>query len=194
MPASRVRHLALVALAASISVRGWAQAPPDQTSIGSGSRGRGYTFGHLHLYPRLLLRNAGVSTNVYNAQAGAIPDSSIILSPVLEGQMPIGRRFRLQGQGELDFTWFGRETSERSTDYFGKGTLEADVGPLTFSVGGGGGQYRQRFSIDVDERLLRQEKTANAGAIWRVSRRISLNGCSDGSGIPLRARGQRRGQ
>ncbi|MET0554029.1 MAG: hypothetical protein ABW221_13380, partial [Vicinamibacteria bacterium] len=39
--------------------------------------------------------------------------------------------------------------------------------------GGGGGQFSQRFSIDVDERLPRQERHGYAGLRWQPSRRVS---------------------
>jgi hypothetical protein len=46
--------------------------------------------------------------------------------------------------------------------------------------GGGGGQFRQRFSIDLDERLPRQEKHAYAGLRWQPSSRVSATATGRG--------------
>ena len=35
-------------------------------------------------------------------------------------------------------------------------------------------KFRQRFSIDLDERLLRQEKSATAGVITNLTTKVSV--------------------
>ncbi len=57
-----------------------------------------------------------------------------------------------------------------------RGRAELDFGPFTFFGAGGGGQYKQRFSIDIDDRVLRQEQWAQVGARLKLTRRISLTG------------------
>ena len=135
-----------------------------------------YKLGPLYLTPRLELKNAGVDTNVFNRQSGAIPDTQIVLSPGVQAALPIGRRLRFSGQGYLDLNYFRRQGSERSTDRAGDGRAEFDLGPLTFFGAGGGGQYKQRFSLDIDERLLRQERWAQVGTRAKLGRRLSLTG------------------
>ncbi len=135
-----------------------------------------YKFGPLYLTPKIELKNAGVDTNVFNRQSGAIPDTQIVVSPGVQAALPIGRRLRLTGQGFLDLNYFRRQGSERSTDRAGDGRAEFDLGPLTFFGAGGGGQYKQRFSLDIDERLLRQERWVLAGARAKLGRRLSLTG------------------
>ena len=51
-----------------------------------------------------------------------------------------------------------------------------DVGPFTLTGGGGGLQARQLYSIDIDERILRQERWVNSGAEWRATRRFLVSG------------------
>lgn len=133
-----------------------------------------FKLGPVYFTPKLELKNAGVNTNLYNSQTGAIPDTSIVLSPSVSGALPVGRRLRLTGKGYLDFNYFHNYQSERSIDGAGEGRAEVDVGRFTLFGGGGGGQWKQRFSIDLDERLLRQEKWATTGFLLKVRRKISV--------------------
>lgn len=133
-----------------------------------------FRIGPLYLTPKLQLKNAGVDTNVFNQRTAEVPDTSIVLSPTVLGALPVGRRLRLTGEGHVDFNYFRRESNERSTDFGGEGRGELDIGPVTFFVGGGGGQSRQRFSIDIDQRVLRHERWGTAGLKLAATRRLSL--------------------
>jgi hypothetical protein len=73
----------------------------------------------------------------------------------------------------LETNYYQRQDDQRSTDFYGEGRAELDLGPFTLFGGGGGGQFTQRFSIDVDERLKRQEKQGTLGATWRLTSRLS---------------------
>jgi hypothetical protein len=129
--------------------------------------------GPLQITPRLELKNAGVDTNVFLTRSGAVPDTSVVLSPGLDGVLRVGSRLTLTGRGSVDFNYFRRVSSERSTDFSGEGRAELVLGRLTLSGGGGGGQFKQRFTVELDERLLRQEKWAHAGLDLRLSARLS---------------------
>ncbi|HEX6737038.1 MAG TPA: outer membrane beta-barrel protein [Vicinamibacteria bacterium] len=132
-----------------------------------------YQLGPLYVTPRLQLKNAGVDTNVFQTLSHPVRDEVLVLSPRLEGALPVGRRLRLTGMGLLETNYYRRQGEQRSTDFYGEGRGELDLGPFTLFGGGGGGQFTQRFSIDVDERLKRQEKQGYAGATWRVTNRLS---------------------
>lgn len=164
------RKLALTALTCLVTLP--VLAAPVDTSPPRKRPGK-YKIGPLYLTPRLELKNAGVDTNVFNSPSGAVPDTSIVLSPSLAGALPIGQRLRFTGKGYLDLNYFRRKGSERSTDFAGEGRGELDFGPFTFFGGGGGGQFKQRFSIDLDERLLRQEKWATTGFDLRLTDTVS---------------------
>jgi hypothetical protein len=132
-----------------------------------------YRLGPAYVTPRIQLKNAGVDTNVFQTLQAPVRDEVVVVSPRLEGSLPVGRRLRLTGLGLLEANYYRRQGEERSTDFYGEGRSELDVGPFTAFGGGGGGRFTQRFSIDVDERLKRQEKHGYAGATWRVTRRLS---------------------
>jgi hypothetical protein len=125
---------------------------------------------------RLQLRNAGVDTNVFQTLVDPVRDQVIVLAAQGEGVLPIGRRLTLSGTGFVAQHHFQREGDENATDFHGEGRLELRLGALSLFGGGGGGQFTQRFSIDVDERLPRQEREAYAGATLALTGRLSLTG------------------
>ena len=133
-----------------------------------------FRVGPLYLTPKLVLKNAGVDTNVFNQRTGEIPDTAVVLSPTVSAAWPVGRRLRLTGEGHLDLNYFHRQQTERSTDFGGEGRAEVDISRFTFFGAGGGGQSRQRFSIDLDQRVLRHERWASTGVTLTASRRLSV--------------------
>ena len=128
--------------------------------------------GPVYLTPKLQLKNAGVDTNVFNQRTDEIADTSVVLSPTVLAAWPIGRRLRLTGEGHVDLNYFRRQSSERSTDFGGEGRAEVDISRFTLFGAGGGGQSRQRFSIDVDQRVLRHERWASTGVTLAATRRV----------------------
>jgi hypothetical protein len=163
---------ALAVLAVAVLALGGvvqAQAPPSAQQ----PQGR-YRLGPLRVTPRIVLKNAGVDTNVFQTLDAPTRDEVLIVSPRLDGTMEVGRRFRARGFGYLDLNYYRRQGEEGSTDFYGEGDAELDLGPFTLLGGGGGGQFNQRFSIDIDERLLRQEKHAYVGLAFREKRRFSV--------------------
>jgi hypothetical protein len=138
-----------------------------------------FRLGPLRFAPRLELRNAGRDDNVFLDPTNPVTDTSVVLRGSVEGFVPVGRRLRLSGEGWLDWSYFRRYSTERSTDPGAEGRAELDVGPFTLVGGGGGLQARQLYSIDIDQRTLREEKWVFAGAEWRISRRFMLSGGAD---------------
>jgi hypothetical protein len=132
-----------------------------------------FRVGPIYLTPKLVLKNAGVDTNVFNQRTGEISDTSVVLSPTLAGALPVGRRLRLTGEAHVDLNYFQREHTERSTDFGGEGRAEVDVGPLTLFGEGGGGHSRQRFTTDIDQRVPRHERWGAAGVKFVPSPRLS---------------------
>jgi len=135
-----------------------------------------FRVGPLRFTPKLELRNAGRDTNVLLDPTNPLADTSIVVRGTVEGFVPVRRRARLFGEGWLDWSYFRSLSTERSTDPGGEGRAEVDLGPLTLVAGGGALQARQLYSIDIDQRILRQERWVNGGAEWRISRRFAASG------------------
>ena len=76
----------------------------------------------------------------------------------IEGFVPVGRRAPPLRRGLARLELLPSVSTERSTDPGGQGRVEVDLGPFTLAAGGGAFQARQLYSIDIDERILRQER------------------------------------
>ena len=135
-----------------------------------------HRLGPIFVTPKIELKNAGVDTNVFQTLQEPVRDAVVVVGPKVDASAEVGKRLRLTGSGGLELNYFHREGDETSTDFFGDGGAELDLGPFTVFGGGGGGQFHQRFSIDIDERLKRQERYAAGGITWKLSRRLSLTG------------------
>ena len=132
--------------------------------------------GPLRFTPKLELRNAGRDSNVLLDPTNPLADTSILVRATVDGFVPVRRRARLFGEGWLDMSYYRGVSSESSTDPGGQGRAEVDLGPFTLTGGGGALQARQLYSIDIDQRILRQERWVNGGAEWRLSRRFVASG------------------
>jgi hypothetical protein len=166
VPGWRIRTLGALAL---LAIGGQSAGGAEDASKRPGR----YKLGPLYVTPRLELRNAGVDTNVFNSASNEVSDTTVVLRPALLGALPVGRRIRLTGQGYLDLNYFSEQRSERSTDFGGEGRAEVIVGPFTVFGGGGGARARQRFAIDLDERVLRHERWLSAGMRIQFGQRLS---------------------
>jgi hypothetical protein len=129
---------------------------------------------------RLQLRNAGVDTNVFQSLVDPVRDEVVVLALQGDGVLPIGHRLVVNGSGFVEQNHYQRIGDQSATDFFGQGRAELELGAVQLFGGGSGGQFTQRFSIDVDERLTRQEKLGYAGAVLRLTRRLSFTGKASG--------------
>lgn len=129
--------------------------------------------GPVYLTPRLTV-TAGVDNNVYNTPAG-VADQSVAVIPGLDAVIPVTRHARIRASGGIAPHYFDKEASQRFTDVFGTAGAEADAGPLTVRAGRGAGHYRERFSLEIDDRLLRHESSDYFGATVHVLRRFSAD-------------------
>src|SRR4051812_42214650 len=119
--------------------------------------------------------SAGVDSNVYNTPDG-VTDNAATITPTLHAVLPLTRRARVRASGGVVPQYFFREASERHTDVFGDGRGELDLGPFQAFGGIGGGRYRERFSIEIDERMLRRSSSVLFGGTMRMGHRATLTG------------------
>ena len=164
MPAPLTRSITLT-LAALVA------AAPAQAQARRKTSER-YQVGPFHVTPGFRI-TSGIDTNVFQTLREPTRDAVVVLSPRLDGALPLGKRLRVTGLGFVDAYYFRRQGDERSLDFYGEGKAELALGALTLFGGGGGGQFHQRFSIDIDERIRRQEKRAHAGLTWQIGSKLS---------------------
>ena len=163
---------AALALALGAAAPARAQFWPELTD--KQKKGR-FRLGPLALTPRLELRNAGVDTNIFVTSQNPVEDRSIVLRASADAYVPVGRRMRLFGTGWLDLNYFASESDQGSVDPGGQARAEVDAWRLTFVAGGGGFSASQLYSIDIDERIDRNEKWVNGGFRLRLSSQLRLD-------------------
>jgi putative beta-barrel porin BBP2 len=168
----RARQAAALALASLLGAAGTAAAQYNKTEPPITR----FHAGPVRFNPKLELRNAGKDTNAVLDPTNPVTDNSIVVRGSVVGFMPVRTRLRLYGEGWLDWSYFQTFSTETSWDPGGQGHAELDFGPFTFQGGGGALQARQLYSIDIDQRLLRQERWVNGGLEWRVTRRFVFSG------------------
>jgi hypothetical protein len=118
---------------------------------------------------------AGLDSNIYNTPEG-VGDESFTIAPTLQVLLPLGRRARIRSTGGIAPYYFNTEKSERHTDLFGTTRAEIDVGRLTVFGGVEGARYRQRFSLEIDDRIRRDTSGRVFGATVRIGRSVALTG------------------
>lgn len=133
-----------------------------------------HRLGPLYVDATLQLKNAGVDTNVFQTLQQPVRDEVVVVSPRLDGELDLGTRLRATGFGFAEMHYYRRQGEERSTDFYGQGDTSLALGPWTLGAGGGGGQFTQRVSIEVDDRLTRQETRGHVQGEWRVTPRVSV--------------------
>ena len=168
----RAQRATALALAFALGVAGKALAQYNKTEPPKTR----YRVGPVRFNPKLELRNAGLDTNAVLDPTNPVVDTSIVVRGTVDGFMPVRSRLRLYGDGWLDWSYFHAYSTESSWDPGGEGHAELDLGPFTLVGGGGGLQARQLYTIDIDQRILRQERWVNGGAEWRLTRRFLVSG------------------
>jgi hypothetical protein len=118
--------------------------------------------------------NVGVDDNVYNSPDDPVADRSASITPTLQVVLPMTRHARIRASGGIVPQYFHREASERFTDLFGDVRGEVDLGPITAFGGMGEGRYRQRFTMEIDERVQRHQSTEVFGATLHMGRRLTM--------------------
>jgi hypothetical protein len=73
------------------------------------------------------------------------------------------------------FVYFQKHESERSVDQSHEARLDLRLGPVTPYVAGNWLKARQRFGFEIDQRVLRYQTGAAAGAAIRLGPRTSID-------------------
>jgi hypothetical protein len=177
--ASLPRSILFVLFALSVSVGG---APSYVTAQDTGAKDPSanrhsnpgkFRLGPLYLTPAVTVL-AGVDNNVYNTPTG-IADESVTVRPSLRAVLPLTRRARLTGTGGVAPYYFHQQASQRHTDIYGDVRGDLYLGPFGLFGGIGAARYRERFSLEIDERLLRRTQSDFFGASVHFRDRITAS-------------------
>lgn len=108
--------------------------------------------GPLTLDPRVVVRDVGVDTNVFNEATEPVQDFTAVVGPELDSWIRLGR---LQWTGTSTAAWnyYRDNRSERSIDLGQNGRLSLDLGYLAPYARGRVGRSRQRPNLEIDARV-----------------------------------------
>ena len=110
-------------------------------------------FGRVRLNPTVALTNAGVDNNVFNASDIDEPrsDFTVTLTPKSDIWFPLGRSW-VKSTIREDFVYYNEFATERSINSTYRTDVLLPMNRLTFAVGGGYENVRDRPGFEIDAR------------------------------------------
>jgi hypothetical protein len=153
--------------AATVYGQGSASEPPTSVPV---------RLGPVALAPTLTLSNLGWDSNVFNQPSNLDPpdDVTAVLTPEVQAWVRLGRA-RLSARGNVAFVYFRDHENEGSVDFDEEARLEMPMARLRPYVAGRWARARQRFSYEIDQRILRHENSQLVGTEIRVGSRTSFD-------------------
>src|SRR5688572_4234775 len=159
---------AICALLIPVSLQ--AQASQDGSQAAAEAK---LHLGPLALQPKLAIRNLGVDTNTLNASESAERDVTATVSPELQSWLRMGR-LQLSSTSSIDWNYFQRLTSQRSFNGAQAGRADLSLGYVRPYVGGRFARSRQRPNLEIDARVERTTREAQAGMDFLISPRLTF--------------------
>jgi hypothetical protein len=163
--------LALVAGSAAVSAQ---TTGTDARAVDEVRRTAKVHFGPLYLTPAVLLKDAGVDTNVFNASGEQQSDFTLTLTPQSDVAIPFARRALLKATVGTDVVYYATYDSERSVDPQLRLRGELYARRLTLFAEGAYLNTRQRPNFEIDVRSRHVENDAVAGARLYVTPKFSI--------------------
>lgn len=150
-----------------------AQPTTSQPITDVRNEARGH-IGPFYLTPRVLLKEFGVDSNVFNAAGEQQSDFTVTLAPSLEVAVPMARRALFKTTLAPELVWYAQHDSERSVNPHVGVRGEVYLNRITLFGENARLQTRQRPNHEVDVRLRRTEDTATAGVNAAVTPKFSV--------------------
>jgi hypothetical protein len=159
------RFAAAILLAAAAVAR--AQVPPDPRTQAT------IHLGPFYLAPTFEVRELGIDSNVFN-ETRARQDFTVTLAPLVQTQVPFGRRGLVTAVTGADIVYYQRYASERSINPQGRLRGDLFLNRVSLFAEAGHLRTRQRMNVEIDARARRAETAASVGALVRVSTALSM--------------------
>jgi opacity protein-like surface antigen len=130
--------------------------------------------GPFYLTPRLLLRDLGVDSNVFNHAEDPKSDFTFTLGPTLDVAVPVASRALFKVAASADLVYYQKYSSERSLNPRVVPRAEIYLNKITLFGEGSYLRSRQRPNFEIDERSLRTERFIGGGVGYRYSPKLSF--------------------
>jgi hypothetical protein len=130
--------------------------------------------GPFYLTPRVLLKEFGVDSNVFNAAGEQKSDFTVTLSPKLDVWVPMARRALLKTTMAPDLVWYAQYATERSVNPNLSVRGEVYLNRITLFGEQAYVNTRQRPNHEVDVRSRHVEDTVTTGVEVAFTPKLSL--------------------
>jgi hypothetical protein len=146
-----------------------------QAGGGAGGTTGRFVIGRLQLTPTLILREAGVDSNVFNSTRaeGEKKDNYATFVPQVDASLSLGV-MELTGQGGLSLVYFERYKNQRSVNGSANGRAEFPFQRIRPSIAGSWLRVRERPNNEIDARLLRETVNGSVAMSTRLTSRSGL--------------------
>ena len=150
------------------------QVPGSPQSIDKVRENFPFRLGPIYTQPRILIKEFGVDTNVFNQYGDGQSDFTFTLSPQANNVLPFGRRGLLKMNLAADLVYFAHYTSERSVDPAALLRGELYARHLTLFVEESYLNTRERPNQEIDVRARHVENDLSAGGAYQFTQTFSL--------------------
>jgi len=130
--------------------------------------------GPFHVEPSILLKEAGVDTNVFNQAGSTNADFTLVLAPEAAVAVPFATRALVKALVGTDLVYYAQYASERSVDPAAAVRAELYAGQLTFFLEQAYLNTRERLNYEIDLRARHLQNELSAGVAVRATTRLAI--------------------
>ena len=130
--------------------------------------------GPIYVTPRIVLKELGVDSNVFNAAGDPQSDFTFTVGPKVDIWVPVARRALFQGTAGSDLVWYANYSSERSIDPQFAGRGEIYLRRITLFAENEYLNSRQRLNYEIDLRARHVESNSTAGLAVKLTPKFSV--------------------
>src|SRR5207237_3925236 len=130
--------------------------------------------GPFYVNPAILLKEAGVDTNVFNQSGEQKSDFTVTVTPQADVAVPFARRALLKTTVGTDLVYYAKYDTERSINPQVRVRAEAYAHRLTLFAEDAYLNTRQRPNFEIDVRSRHLENDAEAGGELRLTPKFSI--------------------
>ena len=139
--------------------------------------------GPFYISPKLLLKELGFDSNVYNTVQAQEEDFTFTLTPQADIALPVARRALFLVNAGADLLYFQKNASQRAVNPAFAGRAELYLRRLTLFARGEYENTRERANYEIDLRLRHLDTSASGGVVLRLSSKTSLEGDVHRTGV-----------
>jgi opacity protein-like surface antigen len=122
------------------------------------------------------LKNAGYDSNIYYGAAGEpVQDITFTAGPAFYVYLPIKRKLIFSVYESPQYVYFKETERERNWDNYFRGNVYLVLNRIFASVEIGSSQVKQKWSTEIDLRVLRKEKSVRGSLLWQPATKTSFN-------------------